>query len=529
MSNEGLDTLVQVARSLASVSGEQAILERIVDEAVRLTNADGATLYVVKENALHFEIVRNRSLKIGFGGTSGTELPESFVPISLDEQAEGRVVLHVVQSGETANIPDAYNSDFDFSGTYAMDKKMNYRSQSFLTVGMFNRELEPIGVLQLINATDPATKQVKSFSERQQSLVEALAGMGGAVMKNAILHTELSELLDSFMKLIAEAVDAKSPYTGGHCRRVPDLVMDFAYSIHEVEDGPFGSVRFSEADMHELHVAGWLHDIGKICIPEYVMDKATKLETIYDRIHEVKARFELAKREAEVTLLKQVISGELTVDDYQEQYAVICGELDADCSFIEISNIGGEFMRDADIERIGSIAKRQITFDGRSESLLPQEFVDNLCIRKGTLTHDEREKIRDHMRITIDMLEALPFPKHLQRVPEFAGGHHETMIGTGYPKGLTRAQMSIQARMMAIADVFEALTAADRPYKPAKKLSEAMTIMGYMKKDHHLDPDLFNEFVRNEVYLTFANKYMAPHLIDEIDKDALMAIQPKAL
>ena len=527
MSVDVLDTLVHVARSLASVDGEQAILEKIVDEALRLTNADGATLYVVKDNCLHFEIVRNQSLNIRFGGTGFEAMPAGFDPIPLSAQSEGRVVLHVVNSGETANIADAYHSDFDFSGTYEMDRRTQYRSQSFLTVGMFNREMDPIGVLQLINATDPETGLVHPFSEVQQSLVEALAGMGGAIIKNANLHSELSDLLEAFIKLIAEAVDAKSPYTGGHCRRVPDLVMDFARAIHDASDGPYGDLRFSEADMYELHVAGWLHDVGKICIPEYVMDKATKLETIYDRIHEVEIRFELLKREMEMDMLRAQLNGASSMTE--AEYTELCCVLDEELVFIRQSNIGGEFMHDASIERIKQIAQRQVTIQGTREPLLSQDFVDNLCIRKGTLTYDERERIRDHMRITIDMLEQLPFPKNLKRVPEFAGGHHETMIGTGYPKGLTKDQMSIQARMMAIADVFEALTASDRPYKKAKSLSEAMRIMGFMKKDHHFDPDLFNEFVRNEVYLTFAKKYMAPELIDEIDKEALMGIQPKEL
>ena len=522
-----LDTLVQIARGLASVDGEHAILEMIVDEAMRLTNADGASLYVVKNNSLHFEVVRNSTLGIHFGGTSGTDLPNEFEPIPLDGDAQSHVVLHVIRTGKIANIADVYDTQFDFSGTYAMDKSMGYRSGSFLTVGMFKRDMEPIGVLQLINAQTPGTDVVQPFSPLQESLVEALAGMGGAIINNTALHTELAQLLDAFIKLIAGAVDAKSPYTGGHCRRVPDLVMDFAYAIHNTNVGPFGDVQFSDADMYELHVAGWLHDIGKICIPEYVMDKATKLETIYDRMNEVEFRFELAKRDAEIVMLRKCMNGQ--ADEAKDEFERACTDLQSDLDFIRQANIGGEFMHEADIDRVHTIARRRIEIGGETKNILSEEYVDNLCIRKGTLTFDEREKIRDHMRITIDMLEQMPFPRNLQRVPEFAGGHHETMIGTGYPKGLTRDQMSIQARMMAIADVFEALTASDRPYKKAKKLSEAMRIMGFMKKDHHLDPELFNEFVRLDVYLTFAEKYMDPEHIDAIDKDALMAIQPKAL
>ena len=522
-----LDMIVRVARSLASVNGTQAIFEEILDQAMRLTQADGGTLYVVKDTELHFEIVRNITLELRFGGADEPLVPEYFSPISLEDDSN-RVVLHVVQTGETANISNVYDSQFDFSGTYKSDALHNYRSQSFLTVGMFNRRMEPIGVLQLINATDPMTGDVVPFSEQQRQLVEALAGMGGAILKNVILTAELSQLLDAFIKLIAEAVDAKSPYTGGHCRRVPDLVMDFAYAIHASSDGPCERVHFSDADMYELHVAGWMHDVGKICIPEYVMDKATKLETIYDRIHEVQALYELLKRDAEVHRWRQVALGEDAVKE-ESIYLSMCKELDEEFLFLQEANIGGEFMSDEKIQRIHNISERTVVVNGIEKAVLSEEYVYNLVIRKGTLTYEEREKIREHMTITIQMLEALPFPKHLQRVPEFAGGHHETMIGTGYPKGLTRDQMSIQARMMAIADVFEALTASDRPYKKAKSLSEAMRIMGFMKKDNHLDPDLFDEFVRHEVYLTFANKYMDPDLIDEIDKLKLMSIVPKPI
>lgn len=519
--------LIQIARDMASVDSEDALFQQILEEAMRLTNADGGTLYMVRDEELHFQIIRNNSLNIRFGGVDAPEIPYFFEPLSMENPHH--VCVHVIQQGNTANIPDVYQETmFDFSGAKKMDASTGYNSKSFLTVGMFSRDHSPIGVLQLINATDPTTGKVHAFSKEDQDLVEALAGMGGAVLQNVMLFLEITELLESFIRLIAEAVDKKSPYTGGHCRRVPEIVMGFAEALHNAKDGPFADLRFSDADMYELSVSAWLHDVGKIVIPEYVMDKATKLETIYDRIHEVEFRFELKQRELEVAKWKSVAQGTSVVDAealYQEQIA----QLQRDLAFIRHSNMGKEFMSEEDMQRIQTIAKTQVSLEGVEQDILPENFVHNLLIRAGTLTAQERKKINEHMDVTIQMLESLPFPRHLKRVPEFAGGHHETMIGTGYPKGLTKDQMSVQARMMAIADVFEALTASDRPYKAAKSLSETMGIMTNMKKNHHLDPDLLNEFMRLGVYKPYVQAYMAPELIDNIDVDAMLLVEPKKL
>ena len=514
-----------IARRLGSAENLPELLELIVEEAMSLTNADGGSLYLVKENQLHFEIVRNNTLNIDFGGSRSTPIPESFRPIALS-QSSSHVCVHVITSEENANIADVYCQEaFDFSGTREMDRRTGYRSQSFLTVGLFDHHNHPVGVLQLINATDPATNEVIAFTATQQEMVEGFAGMAAVSINNASLRDEITNLFEAFMKLIASAIDEKSPYTGGHCRRVPDLVMDLANCVHKTDTGPFANVFFNDDDMYELHVASWLHDIGKICIPEYVVDKATKLETIYDRIHEVEMRFEVLKRDAEIRKYKSILSGKDEAEAeqlYQEQL----NQLDEDLAFLKVCNVGSEYLADEKISRLNAIAQTPITLNGSLQSVLTDDYLNNLSIRAGTLTFDERERIRDHIKVTIQMLEQLPFPKHLVRVPEFAGGHHETMIGTGYPKGLFKDDMSVQARMMAIADIFEALTASDRPYKDAKSLSEAMRIMGIFKRKNHIDPDLFDEFIRSKVYLRYAEEYMEAHLIDEIDEAALLAIHP---
>lgn len=523
-----INILVRVARNLGAAQSSDQLLQTIVEDAMSVTNADGGTLYLVKDDALHFEIIRNNSLGIRFGGTE-RPIPDHFRSFPLKGGKDKHVCVHVIQTGVTANIKDAYDSTaFDFQGTRAMDKSTGYRSKSFLAVGLFDHNNEPVGVLQLLNATNPKTNIVQEFTEEQETLIEALAGMAAISINNTALREGVENLLEAFIQLIAEAIDQKSPYTGGHCRRVPRLVMDLARSVHETNEGVFADFEMKEEDFYELHVASWLHDIGKICIPEFVVDKATKLETIYDRIHEVRFRFELKIRELEVEKWKSIANGadaEQAEKDYQSQ----AQKLRDDFVFITRCNIGGEFMSDAWIDRLEDIAKIQVNVQGKDENILTDDLLYNLSIRRGTLTEEERTTIQRHIDITIDMLEKLPFPKHLHKVPEYAGGHHETMVGTGYPKGLTKSEMSVPARMMAIADIFEALTASDRPYKKAKSLSLAMNILGDFKKRNHIDPDLFDIFVKSKTYQAYAEEFLSPELIDEVDTEKLLAIQPDSI
>ena len=521
---ERIDRLTEVATALSAERNLPRLLERILFGAKDLTHADGGTLYTLREEQLHFEIIANDSLGIQMGGASGDAI--AFEPIPLQD-ARGQpnhrmVVSHCVLSGETVNIEDAYQADaFDFTGARDFDRRTGYRTRSILTFPLQNHEDEIIGVMQLINARNPDSGEVQAFGEVDRRLAESLASMAAVALTQQQLINDLQQLFESFIRMIANAIDDKSPYTGGHCRRIPVLTMMLAEAAHGVEQGPMSDFRIDDRDRYELETAAWLHDCGKVVTPEHVMDKATKLETIHDRIHLVEARFEILLRDRELAFLRALDQGGDDAD-LREQWRLQRSRLEEDLDFLQGTNVGGEYMSDEAIERVRRIAGyRWRDRHGREQPLLTDDEVENLCVRKGTLNEREREIINHHIVATIQMLESLPFPKHLARVPEYAGGHHEKMDGSGYPRGLKREEMSVQARIMAIADIFEALTASDRPYKPGKKLSECLEIMYRMKRDRHIDPDLFDIFIRERVYERYAREYLPPAQIDAIDESKL--------
>tara|TARA_B100000212_G_scaffold331558_1_gene298899 strand:- start:172 stop:1569 length:1398 start_codon:yes stop_codon:yes gene_type:complete len=453
------------------------------------------------------------------GGTSGVEIPYYPVHLWLDDKTPNQknVSAYVALSGKTVNIKDAYQEEgFDFEGTKNFDKKSGYHSKSFLTVPLKNHESEIIGVMQLINAKNDKG-EVISFSPEMQEQVESLASQGAVALTNKRLVEELKTLFEAFIKLIATAIDKKSEYTGGHCERVPVITMMLADAVAKVKKGRYKDFAMTDEERYELYIAAWLHDCGKVATPPHVVDKGTKLETIFDRIELIKTRMELLKRDAEIAFLKRQLNG-VVEKEYDAKYRESIEQIDEDIQFIEQCNVGGEYMEEALQSRIKSIGSTQITINNKTQNLLTDDEISNLNIAKGTLTPEEREIINDHIAITIEMLEQLPYPKNLRNVPEFAGGHHEKLDGTGYPKGLNDSQMSTQAKIMAIADIYEALTAADRPYKDGKKLSQAMRIMGFMKNDYHIDEDLFEIFVTSGVYKDYAEKYVAKNQIDDVDE-----------
>ena len=521
-----LEQLNHVGIALSQERDINRLLETILVAAKDITHADGGTLYrMTEERSLKFEIIRNDTLGIAMGGTTGVEIP--FYPIYLFDKdgtaVKTMVAAYAVHHDQSVNVADAYTADgFDFTGTKNFDKKTGYRSISFLTVPMKNHEGEIIGVLQLLNSKDPDTGEVVSFSDADQHLAESLASQAAIALTNRLLINHLENLFESFIGLINTAIDDKSPYTGGHCQRVPMLTMMLAEAVDHCKVGPLKSFSMSERDRYELKIAGLLHDCGKVTTPVHVVDKATKLQTIFDRIALVDTRFEVVKRDAEIAALRerlQVLDRENASGAPGATFDRQLKQIEDDREFLRRANIGGEAMKDEDVARVRDITRRYRWRNAAGEmaNFLSDDELDNLTIRYGTLTPDERQIINHHIEVTIQMLEALPWPRHLKNVPEYAGGHHERMDGKGYPRGLTREQMSIQARCMGIADIFEALTAKDRPYKKGKTLTESLAILGKMKLTGHIDPDLFDVFMWEKIYEKYARQCLDPDQIDEVD------------
>jgi len=520
---EQIRRLTRIGAALSAERNIGRLLEMIVDEARQFTNADGGTLYIVSddEKKLRFAIVQNESLKTRMGGTSGDI---TWSPVNLYDESgnpnHANVSSHAALSGNVVNIPDVYHADrFNFEGTRTFDAATGYRSQSMLVVPMRNHENDIIGVLQLLNARDRFTGTTIAFSPECQELTESLASQAAVSLTNNRLIHDLETLFEAFIKTIATAIDEKSPYTGDHGRRVVELTMMIAEAVNKAQEGPFCNVRLNDDQMNELRIAAWLHDVGKVAVPEYVMDKSTKLDGLFDRIELLRTRFELMKRDVEIARLKKaIVTGDVSTEEGGG--AVDCDDelsrIQDDYEFIARANQGGEFMSDESIERIQSIACRTWSVDGNKMPLLDEEEIKNLSVRKGTLTDEERRVINSHVTITHKMLSQLPFPKKLKRVPEYASTHHECINGSGYPWGLKGDEIPLQSRIMAVADIFEAITAPDRPYRTANTLSGALKILGFMVKDNHIDGDIVDLFVKEKVYLAYAEKELSPSQIDEV-------------
>ncbi|HKO91255.1 MAG TPA: HD domain-containing phosphohydrolase, partial [Polyangiaceae bacterium] len=527
-----LELLHRISLALSSEKNRQRLIETILIEAQTLCHADGGTLYLKNDQEqLRFAILRNESLGLSLGGTTGT--PIELPPIPIRDPHTGKpnhanVASFAVCTQKSINVADAYAAQgFDFSGIRAFDARHGYRSTSFLTIPLQNSEGLVLGVLQLINARDPKSGQVQAFRAEDQHIVEALASHAGIAIDNQNLLEDQKQLLESFIVMLAGAIDAESPYTGAHCERVPVLAEMLTRSVCETKTGPFADFELNEDQWYELRIAAWLHDCGKVATPTHLMDKATKLECVNDRMDAVRVRFEVLKRDEKIRLLEALQERPEARAQLESEYTQRIGELEAELELLRVSNIGGEFLSDEKRAKIRAIAGHSYQLGAERVALLSADEIDNLSISRGTLTNAERILINGHMVQTVRMLEALPFPRQLRRVPEYACGHHERMDGNGYPRGVFAGDMSVPARVLAIADVFEALTATDRPYKPGKKLSEAMQIMGAMKRDNHLDPDLLDHFVRSGVYRRYAERYLGAELIDDVDEAALLAIRPK--
>ncbi len=499
-----LNRLIDIGIALSTESDRHRLLERILCEAKALTLADAGSLYTVRDaDTLVFEYVRNDTL--GLQWSRNDSIDPQFPDVSLSART---VVAAAATKKSTICIPDAYaSSAFDFSGTQAFDARTGYRSKSFLTIPMLDHEKQLIGVLQLINARDPETHAIVPFSYADQHLAESLASLAASALGNRLLIDALKEMLESFVTALAEAIDDKSPHTGGHCRRVPIVADALARALNRTRTGPLANVKLSEEQLYELHIAALLHDCGKVVTPTHIIDKATRLETVRDGIAEIAARFEIVKRDIEISRLRGMISsGEV-------YYAL--QSLKADLDYVIRCNQASANMGDDVRTKLERIAARTYADrDGVLQPLLTASDIDNLSIPRGTLNSTERTIIEDHIVSTQKMLGRLRYPANLRNVPEIAGAHHERMDGTGYPHGLTGDQMSVQARVLAIADVFEALTAPDRPYRQPLPLSRALAILSEERDRGKLDPDLYDVFMKEQVYMSYAREHLSAQQMD---------------
>jgi len=517
-----IDELTTISVALSAEKDTDRLLELIVEEAKLLTRADGGTLYLLDSETqkLEFKVVQSDSLGIRMGGSSDQISWEGLPLFHADGTPNSHMVAAVsVLETRPINIADVYDTEqFDFSGTKAFDKETGYRSRSMLVIPLKNHEDAVIGVLQLINrkCSDGLVGRFSGFDEK---ITTALASEAAVALTKQQLIDDLERLFESFLQSINVAIEQKSKYTAGHIEKMVAITEMLIDAINR-DEKYFADKHYTPQEIKEVRLAALMHDVGKIATPEYVVDKATKLETIYDRIASIRLKAEIRKRDLEIRYLYESRGmSEEKKKRVRKTFEEKRKAVEKEFSFLEEANGGSEFFSDEDIAKVQEIATAQIEIAGRRQNWLTEDEVMNLTIRKGTLTEEERQIVNNHAVIGLKMLERLPFPKKYARIPEIASEHHEQINGEGYPRGLKGDALSFEARILAVADIFEALTASDRPYKRAKKLSEAMQILYWMAKENRIDRDIVRFFYESGLYLKVAGKILKEEYIDVCDLD----------
>lgn len=495
-----LRRLNEIGAALSLERDLDALLDRILLEARRFTNADAGTLYLLQGEELTFKIAQNDTLQLFSGGPHrAVTVP----PVPLNEESASG---YAAVTGQTLNIVDVYADEAPqrFEGPRYYDAMTGYHSQSMLVVPMRDHEEQVIGVLQLINAKINGGDQIIAFPETDESLVQSLASQAAVSINNVRLIEDTQRLFESFVHVMATAIDERSPYTGGHIRRVAEMTMLVARAVNDCEEGPLQGTELDEDELAELELAAWMHDIGKITTPEWVVDKPTKLTTIYDRIDLLRTRYAWFEAMVEADWQRRradAAESGISLGEQEQGSVEECkAEMADDLAFLERANEPGEFMADDDLQRLKKVREKRY-LAGLPAPLTDEEAV-NLLIRKGSLTDSERKKINDHAAMSIRMLEQIPFTRKLARVPQIAGAHHEKLNGSGYPRGLEGGQISLQARILALVDIFESLSADDRPYRARPMPRDlVLKILAEEVENGHLDRDLHDLFISQELYL----------------------------
>ena len=549
-----LSDLLALNMAIAKDTDTGILVEKVMRVAAKAASADGCFFFEIGQDkymSLTYSNIKSlRERQVGFDNL------DFFEPVALGDiknKSSKRPAEICALNREIINTDNIYkDDDMDTGFISGFDYKHDYATVSVLALPLIDRKDNLIGVAQFINAMDNNGKVI-NFTTDTVNILLSICQLLTVVFENKGLREAYSQLLESFIEVLARAIDAKSPYTGSHCQKVPIITRMLATAATEETEGPLKDFEMSDDDWYALHIASWLHDCGKVTTPEYIVDKATKLETINNRIHEIRNRFEILRRDAHIAYLQKRLNDVDSKENLQAEFVARVKQLEDDFAFVAWCNTGDNEISKADQKRLDEIGNKTFTrYFNRmlglswaernaitapeiynhpcQEQLLqdrPDHLIDgynrgelyNLKIKQGTINKEEREKINDHIVVTIDMLKALPFPKELSNVVEYAGSHHEWVNGKGYPNHLTGEQMSIPAKIMAIADVFEALTAKDRPYKEPKKLSEVLRIMQEMKNIGHLDPDLYRVFITHKVYLDYAEQYMKKEQIEDINPE----------
>jgi HD-GYP domain-containing protein (c-di-GMP phosphodiesterase class II)/HAMP domain-containing protein len=509
-----MDLINQIGVSLSTGKNDFQLLKMVLDGAREAVRADGAALYLEGDDAtMELTMMHVGSLELWIEKSESRDMDLYKVMNSIGKTSSlNRATVHI------KDIHSSKNAEFEHLRIF--DTKAVYRTQSLLSVPLKSNDDETIGILQLINARDRKNGTWAEFTAEDRRLVESLASQVAVALTKNRLAREFKALFEGLTEMIGTAIDQKSAYTGGHCKRVPLLAQMLVKAVSKTDTGPFKDFHFSPEAEYELRIAALLHDCGKVTTPVHIADKATKLETIVDRIELIRTRFEILKRDRQVTLLRQLAAsngGESRdITGLDEEVARFTGQLEKELAFLENCNLGSESMPADFQKKILEIAHKYswMTMTGKSMPFLSDEEIDNLSVRNGTLTSKERKIINDHIVTGVRMLQALPYPKNLRNIPLYVGSHHERVNGQGYPAGLKGDQIPLQGKILAIADIFEALTAADRPYHKKKTLSEALEILQQMRDEGKIDPDLHDIFLNEKIYIRYARQFL---LSDQID------------